>query len=133
MNTYIVNSPSRTYKLTYLHGKVVKLEGEPDFTDKFWVWFLKGKFDLEENISKVDSKSIKVERMTVTFEIFWKKYDYKKDKQNAEKQWNKLKEEEQLAAYKGIDKYKRTCGGFGQPALVYPERYLKNRRWEDED
>jgi len=81
----------------------------------------------------VDSKSIKVERMTITFEIFWNKYDYKKDKENALKQWNKLKQEDQLSAYKGIDKYKRTCGGFGQPAMVYPERYLKYKRWEDED
>jgi hypothetical protein len=65
----------------------------------------------------------------LSFEAFWKAYDYKQGKVKAAQEWNKLNDNLKAAAIDGIRKYKKNIPQ--GVALVYAERYLKNRRWED--
>lgn len=133
MNTYIIQRPERVFKLYYKNGTLYKLEGDPDLGDKFWTWFYKNKMDSEANIANYKSDNIKVELMKVNFEMFWNRYGKKVKMDRAKKEWAKLKEHEQLLAYNGIAKYQKYKGGHGQIAIVYPDQYLKDKRWEDED
>lgn len=67
----------------------------------------------------------------LSFDAFWGLYNYKVGKANAQKQWNKLSEADKMNAIKSIKAY----DGFikrKQIAKVYPERYLKHRRFEDQ-
>ena len=67
----------------------------------------------------------------LSFENFWCKYDYKVDKTQAKKYWEKMPRHDKIAALGGIYKYKYQCN-MKNTAMIYPIRYLKNRRWEDE-
>ena len=65
----------------------------------------------------------------LSFDAFWKKYDYKQGKVKAAQEWNKINETTKAAAIAGIAKYKKNIPAGIAP--VYAERYLKYRRWED--
>lgn len=67
----------------------------------------------------------------VSFEQWWEKYGYKTGRLKAVEQWQKLKPIERIRAFEYIDRYK-TKKKLEGTALLYPERYLKNRVWEDE-
>ena len=134
MNCYIIERKTKTYKLIYEQGSLRKVEGIPGFDPSFFRWLVDHGMDIEANIKDYKSDFIKVEPMIVNFEDFWNLYDYKKDRQNAVKQWDKLSEESKLMAYKGVKKFMRGYGGQGQPPNPpYADRYLKNKRWEDEE
>lgn len=70
------------------------------------------------------------------FEAFWKTFNFKKNKQTAEKAWKKLNNKDRAAAMAAIPNYhaylehKRSTG-FNQNNL-YPATYLNERRWEDD-
>jgi hypothetical protein len=65
----------------------------------------------------------------ISFDAFWKKYDYKQGKVKAAQEWQRLSQANQTAAMAGIAKYKRNIPTGIAP--VYAERYLKYKRWED--
>jgi hypothetical protein len=67
----------------------------------------------------------------LTFDRFWKEYDCKKGKIQTEKEWRKLTEEEKAKAIGRIKAFKFDCKSHNRE-LVYPERYLKHRRYDDE-
>ena len=67
--------------------------------------------------------------LEINFEDFWNKYNFKRDRVNAEKEWNKLNEEERSKAYNYISRYK---SNLGTTAMVYACRYLKYKRWDDQ-
>lgn len=85
-----------------------------------------------ENLEKIkgDTGIIK-ETTDLSFKNFWDSYAYKVDKSEAEKFWNNMSKADRLLAISGISKYKYRCKLKGT-AMIYPKRYLKNRRWEDE-
>lgn len=70
------------------------------------------------------------------FERFWKLYNFKHDKQPAEKAWKKLNNKDRAAAMAAIPNYhaylehKRSTG-FNQNQ-AYAASYLNKRRWEDD-
>lgn len=70
------------------------------------------------------------------FEAFWNTFNFKRNKQTAEKAWKKLNNKDRAAAMAAIPNYhayiehKRSTG-FDQNNL-YPATYLKGRRWEDD-
>jgi len=78
-------------------------------------------------------KDKKVEVTTLledlSFDRFWKAYDYKQGKVKAAQEWNKMNDTSKAAAIGGIRKYKKNLPQ--GVALLYPERYLKYKRWED--
>lgn len=70
------------------------------------------------------------------FVKFWNTFNFKKNKQTAEKAWKKLNNKDRAAAMAAIPNYhaylehKRSTG-FNQNNL-YPSTYLNGRRWEDD-
>jgi hypothetical protein len=85
-----------------------------------------------EDLGTLKGKSGVIKEITdLSFEGFWSKYEYKVDKQQAEHFWNKMSKPDKLAALAGINKYKYRCK-LKNTAMIYPVRYLRYRRWEDE-
>lgn len=70
------------------------------------------------------------------FVEFWNTFNFKRNKQTAEKAWKKLNNKDRAAAMAAIPNYhaylehKRSTG-FNQNNL-YPATYLNERRWEDD-
>ena len=65
----------------------------------------------------------------LTFEVFWKKYNLKIDKDLAQKEWDKLSDVDKILAYNGIDQYDNYLSKSGE-GKIYAVRYLKRRRFE---
>lgn len=77
--------------------------------------------------------NIKVEvgEPEIDFDTFWNLYNYKVGKPKTIKEWKKLPKTDQIKAISQVKAY----DGFlrrKQIAKVYPERYLKHRRFEDQ-
>ncbi len=69
----------------------------------------------------------------VKFDAFWEAYGYKVGRVNAMNQWQKLSQGERAKAIKMIPRYHQWRKCKNPPIeAVYPERYLKNRRFEDD-
>lgn len=84
-------------------------------------------------LENIKGTSGKIEEVTdVSFDAFWTKYNNKVDKIEAEKYYNKMSKDDKIMAISGINKYKSRCA-MRNVAPLYPVRYLKRRRWEDED
>lgn len=135
MTRYYCTSPSSTLILTYDdEGLLVKLECEKGINGPHMNWIYDQKLFFEENTRNLKNTSIRAEKVTISFDDFWNKYAYKKDLQGAKKAWEKTSEENRLLAFKGIKRFMLGYGGIGQPPKPpYAERYLKDKRWEDED
>jgi len=71
------------------------------------------------------------EDVDITFDSFWKKYNYKVGKVKAQEAWRKLDDGSKFRAVCYIPKYIYDTKLKGHERL-YPERYLKYRRFEDE-
>lgn len=69
----------------------------------------------------------------VKFDVFWEQYGYKVGKVNAMSQWQKLSQSERAKAIRMIPRYHQWRKCKNPPIeAVYPERYLKNRRFDDD-
>jgi hypothetical protein len=85
-----------------------------------------------ENLPLIKGETGTLQETTdLSFDNFWEKYAYKVDRISAEKYWEKMSDEEKLNAICGISKYKYRCK-LKNTAMIYPIRYLRNKRWEDE-
>jgi uncharacterized protein (DUF1919 family) len=67
----------------------------------------------------------------VSFEDFWKKWPKRVKRLRAEKVWAKMKDEDRLNAYNGIDKAYRNAQ-YTPVFMPNPDSYLADRRYEDE-
>lgn len=84
------------------------------------------------DLPRIVGKSGKIEESTdITFDTFWEQYGYKKGKQQAKIQWQKLNDGSKAKAIAKIKKYKYDCKTHSRD-MVYAERYLKHRRFDDE-
>ena len=78
----------------------------------------------------------KKDTYSCAFESFWKLYPKKKEKPEAYKAWKNLKPSEELQKkikeavnqYKQKEEWKKENGRF----IIYPERFIKRQKWEDE-
>lgn len=71
--------------------------------------------------------------LEVKFEVFWEAYPKKVGKQKAMTNWQKLSQGERAKAIRNLPKYLRWCQLQAPPRqTVDPERYLKDRRFDDE-
>jgi len=88
---------------------------------------------IEANLKNIKGTHGVIEQhIDLSFDTFWKKYGHKKGKIKAAEQWNKLSDEARFQAIVYIPKYTYSCKLEGI-AMLYPERYIKYRRWEDND
>ena len=68
---------------------------------------------------------------TIDFKAFWDAYGKKRDRQAAERVWQRLSARDRRAAVAGIPAYREACLRDGV-AMMYGQGYLSHRRWEDE-
>ena len=83
-------------------------------------------------LQKFAGKKGKIDEVSsLNFDRFWEEYGYKKGKLKAEIEWYKLTKEEWAKAIIKIKSYKYNCYTKGIE-MIYPERYLKHKRFNDE-
>lgn len=70
--------------------------------------------------------------LEITFEMFWKAYDKKINKNRCIALWQKLNNSERTEAYIGIRKYNKYLHEIKWRSKADPETYLRNRYWENE-
>jgi hypothetical protein len=66
----------------------------------------------------------------LTFDHFWLRYNYKVHKHQAQKIWEKLRDDDRQAAYDKIPLYDRELRQT-HAAKLFPKTYLNQRKWED--
>ena len=67
-----------------------------------------------------------------SFDSFWNKYNYKKNKQQALKAWKKLKDQDKEKAIKAVDGYLTYLQAKNHPQC-HASTWLNNRRFEDDN
>lgn len=68
----------------------------------------------------------------VSFELFWTAYNNKVNKARCIPVWNKLSKAQQVAAWFGVKKYEAYLQRTNWRNKADPEKYLKDRYWENE-
>ncbi len=88
------------------------------------------------NKNDKNDKNVKNINLLRDFESFWTEYPIKKEKNKALTYWKKLKPDIQIvqSALQIQINQKNQCDADGKfcPEFPYPERWIKNKRWEDE-
>jgi hypothetical protein len=80
-----------------------------------------------------DTSKLMEVKMDVSFDSFWTAYNYKLgNKEKARKIWEKLAESDKINALNTIPLYDRMLLMKQTQDKVYAERYLSQRRWENE-
>jgi hypothetical protein len=69
---------------------------------------------------------------TITFEMFWQRYDKKINRKRCEPLWNKLSKTKQVTAWAGIEAYNKFLQGNSWRVKADPETYLRNEMFENE-
>lgn len=81
------------------------------------------------DVFKSDTVTIKMLPDDLTFESFWKRYDYKVGhKKKAEKMWERMSDAERMKAIEWLKNYD-TQLKFTGVAKMYPETYLLQKRY----
>lgn len=94
-------------------------------------FFVKNLPYTEDNISiyKSETATIKMIPDDLTFENFWKRYNYKVGhKKKAEAIWNKMSDAEKMKSLSWIPAYDQQVA-FLRVAKLYPETYLSQKRY----
>lgn len=79
------------------------------------------------------SKAIIVEsNFEVTFDMFWNKYDLKRNKKPAEKIWVKMNTVDKVKAYHSINAYNKYLKRNDWCNRLYPDTYLRNEHYNNE-
>jgi hypothetical protein len=113
-------------------GFISKLEFKGELEEQHKMHVLKNIPWRVEHLGHYKTKTSYVAETTeITFVRFWDEYGNKKDKETAQKEWNKLTQAEQLKAIANIPRFKFDCHS-RNVQLVYPCRYLSKKRFNDE-
>lgn len=84
-------------------------------------------------ISKSKSMNAKLVETDLSFLNFWNTYGYKVgNKKKCETSWNKLTDAEKLLVFESLPAYNFYLMTHPNIERVYPERYLSQRRFENE-
>ena len=81
---------------------------------------------------KSDSLTVVEENFEVTFDMWYKDYPYKRNRDRCDKLWSKMSKADRLRAYAGNKAYKRFLAKRPWQTTLDPENYLKNREWLNE-
>lgn len=134
MSKYVCTSKTNTeIKLVcvYEDKKLIEMKAAPCFRQTQLAFIINNELWDEDKIIAYKGINITIEKIDVTFDDFWIKYGKKVDKQQAIKEWNKLKDFEQSEAYQGINPYNKFCEKDGR-SRKDPCRYLSNKCWLNE-
>ena len=113
-------------------GRLVLYENKAILSDEQWL-FLKNHWPMiDDELPKLAGKTGKIEETTdLSFDKFWKEYNYKKDRASAERYWQKMSDLEKARAIQHAKRYRYDCM-MANRDMVYAVRYLKNKRYMDE-
>lgn len=76
-------------------------------------------------------KEIKEKEKYILFDNFWGIYGYKVSKSDAEKAWNKLKDEQKFECIAKLPKWLEHQKS-NKKFMPYPATFINQKRWEDE-
>jgi hypothetical protein len=112
------------------------LEGSISKAHSDWL-FVKGKFPyLEEKIKdwqkNLKQLTIEVSDFDLSFENIWKQYNLKVKRDNSEKAWNKLSDQEKIKCFLRLKKYNANLATNGQ-AKAHLVTWINQKRFNDED
>lgn len=138
MNRYIITSPRFTGHAELIYdqtGKLIKIDCslanmEPAIMKHFKSAVPVEEFNLKHSFTS--ETTIVHSKYRVTFEEFWKKYNYKFNRLRTEKLWNGLSGNDQVNAFFELDKYHRFLSKNPGHFKLHPDTYLRNRSWENE-
>lgn len=139
--TYTVKIRSgEIWKFKYnLKGVLVHFEVmEGDLNDKQENFlYHKGKFPWKEIHLKDWEKLypptvVEVTDFDLSFKAFWKRYDLKVKKDNSEKAWNKLSDQDKIKCHLRLKKYNQNLLHTGQ-AKAHLVTWINQKRYNDED
>lgn len=140
MNKYIITSPRFTGEINVLYGLDNKLlfidfmkcdlneEQIEYFKTKLPVLF-SDRFTEAFGNSKL---TIVPEGYEVSFDEFWNRYNHKVNRIRAEKEWQKLSAADRVNAFFKFPLYERHLALNAWKNKAGPDRYLKERFWQDE-
>lgn len=135
MRQYLFQSPLFSGQITLGYnenGILIKFINEAELSEMQLNYFTSHFPFRIDNLDFIKGKSGIITEITdISFEHFWNEYGYKKGKLKAEINYKKLTDGEKLKAIMGIRKYRIYCKLKGID-MVYPERYIKDRRYDDE-
>lgn len=137
MRKFVVISKSYQCEIVFSYGsngvlmgfEVSKELSETDLLDILSKSFHKLS-DLQKAYSDPRLKGLLVElKRVISFDDFWKKYDYAFDKKRAKDVWDKLPDHERSRAFDYIETYHNELRKTGT-ARMYAKTYLKNKVWD---
>lgn len=78
-------------------------------------------------------KTMRIDEVPIdlSFDTFWKAYNYKVSKKDAYKEWKRTSDANKVIAIKAIPMYDKWWKAKGQPK-VYPSTYLSKERYFDD-
>jgi len=113
-------------------GILVKFENSAVLNDEQLIYVRNHfPFVIDELQTLAGKTGMLTEVTDISFDRFWTEYNYKKGKIAAFKEWKKLSSDEMVKAIVRIKPYRFDCKCHNRE-MVYPERYLKDRRFDDE-
>ena len=104
---------------------------ELSFEQKKWLhtWFPVRLELLMDLVAHVKTMKLLEIPETITFEMFYERYEVKRDKVAAQKAWKKLSQVDQVKAFRHSLKYKASLPAWQTPK--YPATYLHDKPWLD--
>lgn len=69
---------------------------------------------------------------SVSFDMFWDKYNLKLNRIRCEKLWDKMSKTDQVKAFYGVDAYDKFLKVEKWLSKANPDTYLRDKRWTDE-
>lgn len=92
---------------------------------KPFIGIAKSKFKMKLQIDNIPAD--------LSFESFWVVYNYKKGKADAETEWNKLADFDKVKVFKALPKYNHYLQTHRNQDKVWASRYLKKKRYLDDE
>jgi hypothetical protein len=111
---------------------LIGYDNQSNMTEKQLIWLLEflPRQLCDLTILPTKSKTLFLREIPIelTFDLFWDSYNYKVDKFEAQKVWDKLSRKEKLESFEYIKKYKTQCASSGV-AIKYAKTYLRQKPW----
>lgn len=135
MNTYIIHGQTFKGNVTLQYDESDRLRMiilDTEMTDEQHSRFIRQIPLFEKDFLYRAERSgihLSVQPPDLSFEVFWKKYDYKVgNKQRTEKLWNTLSDAEKVSALRAVPFYNNFLG-IKRLDKAYPETWLNQKRF----
>lgn len=135
MKRYLITSPRYTGEAELVYntkGELIIIDcSQTDMHPGVMFHFKKAAPVLESELQKAFSSEVIIieSEYVVTFEMFWKKYNHKFNKDRCEGLWNKLSKSNQITAFFGLDKYLKFRRKNPEHYIMHPDTWLRSKGW----